>query len=159
MASAPSTNVGPYERDTSKRSLRRAQRQQIIGLLMIISAVVLFIAPWIAGYPDTAKDAHRNELAVGVVVLLIAMARFARYPGKRGDLVVLLAGVWLIASPWVLDLQKTQVFDGTQVIDVAVGIVLMVLAVLSLLLLALSERHAARGEAPAAAETSSRQYN
>jgi len=144
MTSAPTSHSARYERDRSKRSLRRAQRQQIIGLLMVISAAVLFIAPWIAGYPDTAKDAHRNELAVGLVVLLLAMARFARYPGKVADLVVLIAGVWMIASPWVLDLQKTEVFDGTQVIDVAVGIVLMVSAALSLLLLALSERSGAR---------------
>ncbi|GGW77656.1 hypothetical protein GCM10010340_65240 [Streptomyces griseoloalbus] len=121
-----------------------AQRQQIIGLLMIVSALLLIVAPWIAGYPDTAKDAHRNELGVGVIVLLIAAARFIWYPGKWPDLVVLLAGAWMIAAPWALSTQKTAVFDGTQVMDVAVGIVLVVLAGISLLMLKLSERHGDR---------------
>lgn len=75
----------------------QAQRQQVIGLCLIIGAIVLFVAPWIGrpldvGYPDTAKDAHRNELAVGTVVLCIAMARFARNPGKWPDVMVLAAG-------------------------------------------------------------------
>ncbi|GGV78049.1 hypothetical protein GCM10010294_46610 [Streptomyces griseoloalbus] len=121
-----------------------AQRQQIIGLLMIVSALLLIVAPWIAGYPDTAKDAHRNELGVGVIVLLIAAARFIWYPGKWPDLVVLLAGAWMIAAPWALSTQKTAVFDGTQVMDVAVGVVLVVLAGISLLMLKLSERHGDR---------------
>ncbi|MFG3007941.1 SPW repeat domain-containing protein [Streptomyces calvus] len=125
----------------ARRSLMRAQRQQIIGLLLIVSALVLFVAPWIAGYPDTAKDAHRNELGVGVIVLMIAMARFIWYPGKWPDLAVLLAGAWMVAAPWALSLQKTAVFDGTQVIDVAVGTVLMVLAGISLLMLKLSKHH------------------
>ncbi|MET7292435.1 SPW repeat protein [Streptomyces griseoloalbus] len=144
MATVHDAESAQSRRSRSQKSLRRAQRQQIIGLLMIGSALLLFVAPWIAGYPDTAKDAHRNELGVGVIVLLIAGARFIWYPGKWPDLVVLLAGAWLIASPWVLSLQKTAVFDGTQVIDVVVGIVLVVLAGVSLLMLKLSERHGDR---------------
>ncbi|HSX98376.1 MAG TPA: hypothetical protein VLG91_13445 [Streptomyces sp.] len=50
----------------------------------------------------------------------------------------------MIASPWVLSQQNTVVFDGTQVIDVAMGAVLVALAVVSLLLLALSERYGDR---------------
>jgi hypothetical protein len=80
---------------------------------------------------DTAEDAHRNELGVGMVVLFIMMARFAWYPDKWPDLVVPAAGAWMIPSPWALSLQKTEVSDGTQVTDVAVGTVLMVLAGLS----------------------------
>ncbi|MFE7657541.1 hypothetical protein ACFU6M_32425 [Streptomyces bottropensis] len=32
----------------------------------------------------------------------------------------------MIASPWALSQQNTVVFDGTQVIDVVIGIVLVV---------------------------------
>jgi hypothetical protein len=108
--------------------------------LRLVSALVLIIAPWIVGYPGTAKDAHRNELAVGIVVLFIALARFAKYPGKWEDLMVLLAGAWMVASPWALHLQKTAVIDGAQIVDVAIGIVLMVLSVPSLLLLMVTDR-------------------
>jgi hypothetical protein len=131
------------ERDT-RQILIRGQRQQIIGLLLIITALTLFMAPWIAGYPETAKDAHRNELGIGLIVMFLAMARFVWYPGKWPDLAVLATGAWMIASPWALSQQNTVVFDGTQVIDVVIGIVLVVLAGLSLLLLVLSERHNGR---------------
>ncbi|MFD9139012.1 hypothetical protein ACFVZA_42910 [Streptomyces bottropensis] len=113
------------ERDT-RQILIRGQRQQIIGVLPVITALVLFMAPWIAGHPETAKDAHRNELGVGLIVMFLAMARFVWYPGKWPDLAVLTAGAWMIASPWALSQQNTVVFDGTQVIDVVIGIVLVV---------------------------------
>ncbi|MFD6172409.1 MULTISPECIES: SPW repeat protein [Streptomyces] len=138
MATAHKPGTARSKRNSADQSLLRGQRQQIIGLLMLLSAVVLFVAPWIAGYPDTAKDAHRNELGVGMVVFFTALARFFRYPGKWSDLVVLVAGAWMIASPWAIGRQSTEVFDGAQVIDVAVGIVLMVLAIVSLLLLGLT---------------------
>ncbi|WP_193513663.1 SPW repeat domain-containing protein [Streptomyces griseoloalbus] len=144
MTTAHDAKSAQSRRVRSQQSLMGAQRQQIIGLLMIVSALLLIVAPWIAGYPDTAKDAHRNELGVGVIVLLIAAARFIWYPGKWPDLVVLLAGAWMIAAPWALSTQKTAVFDGTQVMDVAVGVVLVVLAGISLLMLKLSERHGDR---------------
>lgn len=156
MATVHKAGASRARWDPAKQSLVRAQRQQIIGMLMIVSAVVLFVAPWIVGYPDTAKDAHRNELGVGMIVLFIAMARFARYPGKWPDLVVLAAGVWLIVSPWVLSVQNTEVFDGAQVIDVVVGTVLVMLAGLSLLMLALSERHGDRQQGRRATEAGDR---
>ncbi|MFD7233307.1 SPW repeat protein [Streptomyces sp. NPDC059881] len=39
---------------------------------MLIVGIALFVAPWVVGTPDSAKDAHRNELAVGLMVVLIA---------------------------------------------------------------------------------------
>ncbi|MGW0844890.1 SPW repeat domain-containing protein [Streptomyces sp. NPDC002787] len=146
MATAHHPDQVRSERDP-EQILIRGQRQQIIGLLLIISVFVLFVAPWIAGYPETAKDAHRNELGAGLVVLFLAMARFVWYPGKWSDLAVPAAGAWMMASPWALSRQNTVVFDGTQVIDVVVGIVLVVLAGLSSLLLVRSERHSARQKA------------
>ncbi|MEH0630878.1 SPW repeat domain-containing protein [Streptomyces stelliscabiei] len=133
MATVRNAGTVRSERD-SRQILLRGQRQQIIGLFLIICALVLLMAPWIAGYPETAKDAHRNELGVGLIVLFLAMARFLRYPGAWSDLAVLAAGAWVIASPWGIGRQNTEVFDGTQVTDVVVGIVLVVLSGLSLLL-------------------------
>lgn len=139
MATVHKPGTARPKKNPADLTLMRGQRQQIIGLLMLLSAVVLFVAPWIVGYPDTAKDAHRNELGVGMVVCFTALGRFVRYPGKWPDLVVLAAGAWMIASPWVISMQNTEVFDGAQVIDVVVGVVLMVLAGLSLLLWGLTK--------------------
>ncbi|MDH6565271.1 hypothetical protein M2160_000292 [Streptomyces sp. SAI-117] len=126
--STPAT--APVLRDPA--ALLKAGRQQIIGLLLLLTSMTLMVAPWIAGYPDTAKDAHRNELGIAIVVFLIALLRFARYPSARPDLFVLVAGVWLAVSPWVLPAQKTAVFDGAQIADVAVGSLYVLLSLISL---------------------------
>ncbi|MFF1301556.1 SPW repeat protein [Streptomyces sp. NPDC058307] len=68
----------------SDQFLRRAQRRQVLGPLVLVAAVVLLVAPWIAGYPDSAEEAQRNELAVGIVLVgsaglsLLLLALFER---------------------------------------------------------------------------------
>ncbi|MGW8066543.1 SPW repeat protein [Streptomyces ziwulingensis] len=113
-------------------TLAEAGRQQIIGLLLLLVTLGLIVAPWIVGYPDSAKDAHRNELGVAIVVFLVALRRFAHYPGARPDLLVLAAGAWLAVSPWALSMQKTAVFDGTRITDVIIGCLYIALSVVSL---------------------------
>ncbi|MEV8311110.1 SPW repeat protein [Streptomyces flavidovirens] len=129
------TSSGAAPQPATKRALRQGQRDQIITFLMLVVAIALFFAPWVVGTPDSAKDIHRSELGVGMVVLVVAMARFKWHLGKGSDLIILAAGAWLIASPWALSLQNTVVFDGAHVLDVAAGIILIVLATTSLLLL------------------------
>ncbi|MET9801691.1 hypothetical protein [Streptomyces sp. NPDC006368] len=119
----------------TRRILREGQRDQIISLLMLLTAIALFVAPWINGEPDSAKDGHRNELGVGMIVLFVAMARFKWHLGRWSDLTVLAAGAWLVAAPWLLGLRDTVVFaDGSHVFHVAAGSVLIVLSIASLLL-------------------------
>ncbi len=130
-SSTPHQSVPP----DGRQAVRRGQREQILGFLMLLVSIALFVAPWVTDSPVTAKDAHRNELAVGLVVFFAALARFKWRPGKVPDLIVFIAGVWLVVSPWVLSLQNTEVFDGAHVFDVAAGTVLILLAVASLLLL------------------------
>ncbi|WP_079277595.1 SPW repeat domain-containing protein [Streptomyces sp. CB03234] len=130
-----------------RRVLRDGQRDELISLLMALTAVALFVAPWVVGYPTSAKDAHRNELGVGMLVLFLAMARFKWHLGAWSDLTVLAAGGWLVASPWLLGLRNTEVFtDGAHVFDVAAGSVLVVLAVASLLLYRATRRTENAGE-------------
>ncbi|MFF9867561.1 SPW repeat protein [Streptomyces sp. NPDC013953] len=125
--------------------LREGQRDQLISLLWVLTAVALFVAPWVTGEPTTAKDAHRNELGVGMIVLFVAMARFKWHLGLWSDLTVLAAGVWLVVSPWLLGLRDTVMFaDGAHVFDVAAGSVLIVSSIASLLLF----RATRRGTAP-----------
>ncbi|MFJ8692465.1 SPW repeat protein [Streptomyces roseolilacinus] len=128
----------------TRRVLREGQRDQLVSLLLVLTAVALFVAPWVNGEPDSAKDAHRNELGVGMLVLFVAMARFKWHLGRWADLTVLAAGVWLVVSPWLLGLGDTVIFaDGAHVFHVAAGSVLIVLAVVSLLLYGASARSGA----------------
>ncbi|CAL9336717.1 SPW repeat domain-containing protein [Streptomyces sp. enrichment culture] len=121
-------------------TLQEAARQQIIGLLLLLVSIALMVSPWIVGYPDTAKDAHRNELGVAIVVFLVAMARFFRYPSARSDLFVLVLGVWLAVSPWALSAQKTAVFDGAEITDTLIGCVYVLLSLVSLGMLRRAQR-------------------
>ncbi|MFV2119408.1 hypothetical protein ACE14D_13560 [Streptomyces sp. Act-28] len=124
-----------------RQVLREGQRDQLVSLLLVLTAFALFVAPWVNGEPDTAKDAHRNELGVGMIVLFVAMARLKWHLGRWADLTVLAAGAWLVASPWLLGLGDTRVFsDGAHVFHVAAGSVLIFLSVISLLLYNASTR-------------------
>jgi hypothetical protein len=124
------SSTAPAKRNST--TLQEAARQQIIGLLLLLVSVGLMVAPWIVGYPDSAKDAHRNEIAVAIVVFLVALARFVRYPSARPDLFVLALGVWLAVSPWALSAQKTAVFDGAEIADTLIGCLYVLLSLVSL---------------------------
>lgn len=116
-------------------------REQILSGLMMLTAIALCVAPWIGGdSPVDAKDAHRNELAVGMIMLFVAIARLSRHTGRWTDWTTLAAGAWLVAAPWVLSLQNTEVFDGSHVLHVAAGTVLIVLAAASMTLRAVLDR-------------------
>ncbi|MGP4113445.1 SPW repeat domain-containing protein [Streptomyces sp. 4N509B] len=128
-----------------KRSLRKAQHDEVVGFLALVVGVVLFVAPWIAGEPDTARDAHVNEAVMGVVVVYTAARRVFRGGGWFSDVVLLAVGAWLIASPWVLAWGDTVVRES-RTIDVALGSVLVALALVSLALLAGSRRRGGTGE-------------
>ncbi|MGI5478777.1 SPW repeat domain-containing protein [Streptomyces lavendofoliae] len=135
MASKSIVRADVHGEPETRQILREGQRDQLISGLMVLTAAALFVAPWITGRPDIAKDAHHNELGVGMVVLFVAMARFKWHPGRWSDLTVLVAGAWLVASPWLLGLRNTRVFtDDAPIFDAAAGGVLIVLAVASLVL-------------------------
>ncbi|MEU0227949.1 SPW repeat protein [Streptomyces sp. NPDC006284] len=131
MPHALSSSAAPRA-DTDSTTLLEAARRQIVGLLLLLVSLTLMVSPWIVGYPDSAKDAHRNEIAVAIAVFLVALARFFHRPGPRSDLFVLLLGVWLAVSPWALSAQKTAVFDGAEITDTLVGCLYVLLSLVSL---------------------------
>ncbi|MFI2780652.1 SPW repeat domain-containing protein [Streptomyces sp. ALB3] len=131
-AASPSPrSAGPASRNV----LLHGWREQIVSGLMFLVGLALCVAPWVAGdEPDAAKDIHRSEVGIAILVLMVALARFSGHAGRWSDWVVLLSGAWLIASPWLLALQNTEVFDGAHVFDVAAGTVLLFLAAASMFL-------------------------
>ncbi|MEU7068108.1 hypothetical protein [Streptomyces sp. NPDC046161] len=120
-------------REGRQQSLLKGQHDQIIGLLMLVAALVLCLAPM--AQQDGAKDAQVNEVIVGTIVLFAAGSRLYRGAGSRSDVIVGLCGAWLIASPFLLGLQKTSIYDSNRVYDVVLGSVLVVLALAGGLLL------------------------
>ncbi|MFF9689811.1 SPW repeat protein [Streptomyces sp. NPDC014623] len=128
-------------RSANRIVLLHGWREQIISGLMFLAGIALCVAPWIVSEsPDAAKDIHRSEVGIAMLVLLVALARLSGHAGKWSDRVIFLSGAWLVASPWLLGLQNTAVFDGAQVFDVVAGTVLLALAAASMLVRAVLDR-------------------
>ncbi|MFF1560853.1 SPW repeat protein [Streptomyces sp. NPDC058279] len=120
------------------KSLRRSQHDDILGLLMLLVALVLCLAPM--ALQDGPKDAQINEVIVGTIVLFAAGSRLYRGADMRSDVIILLCGAWLVASPFVLGLQKTAFTDSNRVYDVVLGAALIVLALVGMALLRAAKR-------------------
>ncbi|GAB2900251.1 SPW repeat domain-containing protein [Streptomyces mayteni] len=130
--------------DARRRLVRKGQHDDVLGVLMLISGAALFFGPWVAGQmADADRDAFINELVVGLIVVFVAGSRLSSGGGIRNDLVILLAGGWMIAGPFLLGLGNTRV-AGPRPFDLFIGIVLSVLAVVGLGLLRASRRPAPR---------------
>ncbi|HWU05318.1 MAG TPA: SPW repeat protein [Streptomyces sp.] len=133
--------ASPAPRWANRNVLLHGWREQIISTLMFFTGIALCVAPWVVSdSPDAAKDIHRSEVGIAMLVLLVALARLSGHAGRWSDRVILLSGAWLVASPWLLGLQDTAVFDGAQVFDVAAGAVLLALAAASMLVRAALDR-------------------
>jgi hypothetical protein len=122
-----------------KRSLRKAQHDEVIGLLTLFVGVALFIGPWVVGQPDEARDAHINESVMGLILVFTASRRLYSGGGWLSDAVILLVGAWLIASPFVLGLGDTVVGEA-RAYDIALGSLLVALALVSAALLRAARR-------------------
>ncbi|MGW0792779.1 SPW repeat domain-containing protein [Streptomyces sp. NPDC002911] len=130
---------------TDRNVLLHGWREQIISGLMFFAGIALGVAPWIGGDgPVAAKDIHRSEVGIAILVLMVALARLSGHVGKWSDWIILLSGAWLVASPWLVGLQDAAVFDGAQVFDVAAGAVLLALAAASMLLRIVLDRREER---------------
>jgi hypothetical protein len=130
-----------------KRALRKGQHDDLLGLPMVLAGLALFVGPYIGvSEPDMAKDANVNEYVVGTIVLFTAGARVWRGGGLRSDLVILAAGLWMLVSPFLLTAGDTHVTEP-RVLDVTVGIVLTLTAIVSLLLLRAARGGGTGGEA------------
>lgn len=64
-------------------------------------ALWLLVAPWMLHY-DQAPGVLWNDYAVAIIVALSSIAAMLRFT-KWDEYVSIVAGVWLFASPWLLD--------------------------------------------------------
>ncbi|WP_432075378.1 SPW repeat domain-containing protein [Streptomyces wuyuanensis] len=103
---------------------------------MLLVSLWLFVGARVIGYPFTepSGDAHLTEILVGVVVLLVAVARLVHPRGRMSDILVLVGGAWLIVAPFLFGYGDTEATDAARVNDVTVGSLLVLLAALSLAL-------------------------
>jgi SPW repeat len=94
----------------------------------LLLAAFLFISPWMYGYAATAV-AGRDAWICAVVIGLASASAILFYAGWA-EWVSLLAGVWVLLSPWLLNFHHT-VLPAMRV-DVTVGMFVVVIALANL---------------------------
>ncbi|MFD3700351.1 hypothetical protein ACFWUZ_30210 [Streptomyces sp. NPDC058646] len=125
-------------------AFRQGIHDQVLGVVMFIASAALWIFPMVTH--DGAKDAQVNEAMVGAFLMFVVGLRLYRGSSWRSDAIIGLAGLWMIASPYVLGLQETAVDNGSRVLDIAVGCVLVTASLVSLLIVR-ADRRAEAAEA------------
>jgi hypothetical protein len=103
-----------------------------VGNLVI--GIVLFFTPWIFGYPAGAETT--NAFVVGIVIAVISIAALAAYAVWE-EWLNLIAGLWLIVSPWVLGFPASTAMR----VDVVIGIVVAALAIVEMWVTTQTPRH------------------
>ncbi|WP_411104919.1 hypothetical protein [Streptomyces sp. cmx-4-9] len=119
-------------------AFRQGLHDQVIGVVMFAASAALWVFPMATH--DGAKDAQVNEAVVGAFLMFVVGLRIYRGSSWRSDAIVGLAGLWMIASPYVLGLQNTAVDNGSRVLDIIVGCVLVASALVSLLIVRADRR-------------------
>jgi hypothetical protein len=87
----------------------------------LVLGMVLFFSPWLFGLAAGAQWQTASTVGIFIGVLSVAaLAAFAVWE----EWLNLIAGLWLIVSPWLLGFQ-----DGdAMIIDVAIGTIVALLA-------------------------------
>ncbi|OEJ35151.1 SPW repeat domain-containing protein [Streptomyces subrutilus] len=119
-------------------AFRQGIHDQLLGVVMFAASAALWIFPMATH--DGAKDAQVNEAMIGTLLMVVVGLRLYRGSSWRSDAIVGLAGLWMIASPFVLGLQNAAVDNGSRILDIAVGAVLTTAALISLLILRADRR-------------------
>jgi len=133
------------------QTVLEAQRREIIGLLMVALGLVLIFS-FVAAHASSEMVGRRNELGVGIVVLTCAGIRFISRDTTRVDVIIIVAGAWLVGAPAAL----TQISEGSRILDRITGGLLVFLGLLSLAMAWAGRRNATAGRAAVA---SSREHS
>lgn len=118
----------------------------IASAVNFFAGVWLVLAPFIFGFQSTggAVEGYWNEVVVGICVALLALVRsFAPSKGAWLSAVNVVLGGWLIASPFVLGYEGTDAAAAT-VVDVATGVVIVLMGTTSLVATVRGRRRADR---------------
>lgn len=95
----------------------------------LIIGAWLFISPWFLPYPTEMQNAVWNAYILGgAIVLFSAIATYLPRAWEEGINVIL--GLWMIASPWVLNFASDQ---NTAMHAAGIGVAVTILAAWAML--------------------------
>lgn len=87
----------------------------------LLIGVWVGISPWVLGY-STAGIATANAVVFGIAIVVYSIVELS-VPRVWEEWLMVLAGVWLLISPWVLQFsQSTAAAWDTALTGIAVGI-------------------------------------
>lgn len=87
----------------------------------LLLGVWLVLAPFILGI--TSRNAYWNEIVIGIVILVLALYRMSAPSATWTGWVSLIAGLWLIASPYMFNPVESSAYTNA----VISGIIAVVL--------------------------------
>jgi len=95
----------------------------------VLLALWLLVSPWMFGYAQV-QLAVWNDVAVAIVVAAFSIAAMLKFT-KWEEVISIIAGFWLFASPWLLDFAK--LFGAKTALPVtanhlAVGLAIVILS-------------------------------
>ncbi len=94
----------------------------------LILGAALFLSPWIFGF--SAGPESQNAWVSGIVIAVISIAALAAFAVWE-EWLNLIAGLWVIISPWMIEFRGTTAMT----VHVIIGIIVAVLAAIELWIL------------------------
>ena len=94
----------------------------------LILGIIVFFSPWFFHFATGTETT--NSLILGIIIVLLSIAALAAFAVWE-EWLNLIAGLWLIVSPWALKFS-----GGTAMkVNVVIGIIVAVLAAIELFLM------------------------
>jgi len=95
--------------------------EKYCDLANLVLGAVLFLSPWVFGFAAGAQS--QNAWITGIVIAVLSIAALAAF-AEWEEWLNLVAGLWVIAAPWVLG------FPGTtaMTVHVVIGVIVAALA-------------------------------
>jgi hypothetical protein len=94
---------------------------RLCDVVNLILGGVLFFSPWLFDLSYGAQ--WQTASIVGIIIAVLSIAALAAFAVWE-EWFILVAGIGLIVSPWLLGFQNS----GAMIVDVAIGIIVTVLA-------------------------------
>jgi hypothetical protein len=103
--------------------------ERACDVLNLILGAILFLSPWIFGFASGTQT--QNAVISGIVIMVLSIAALAAFM-EWEEWINLLAGLWVLVSPWVLGFADAAAAMWTHLI---IGILVAVIAAVELWLM------------------------
>lgn len=101
------------------------KNERVCDVLNLILGAFLVVSPWIFGFASGAPT--QNAVISGLVIAVLSIAALSAF-AQWEEWINLVAGLWVIVSPWVLGFASGAAMQ----VHVIVGLIVAVIAAIEL---------------------------